>query len=223
MASRPARKPPAPRSRAPRGVSRAALVAVALEQIEAAGEAAFSVRGLAKALDLDPMTVLHHLGSREGALRLAADALIARLELPPPAEDWRAELASVAAAFRALARRHPRAFPLLLRFTATGPADYAQGERVYAALLRAGFAPARAAPLGLAFYAMVLGLAAAETGGMLQPATAAEAAEIAALDPAGFPATRALLAGFTNLDPAAAAAAGVAALIAGLAAASDAG
>jgi hypothetical protein len=66
---------------------------------------------------------------------------------------------------------------------------------------------------------MALGLAAAEAGGMLRPAGAAEAAEMDALDAARFPATRALAPHFRALDPEAAAAAGVAALLEGIAAA----
>lgn len=206
------------RARAPKGFSRDRLAAEALDLIERRGVAAFSIRGLASTVGLDPMTVLHHLGSRDAAVRLAGDQLLLRLALPPVSGDWRADLRAVAQAFRALAHRHPNAFPLLLRHTSTGPADYAQGERVYAALLAAGLDLEDAADLGLAFYALAIGLAAAETGGMLQPATAEETAELTALKAASHPATRMLIPSFLTLNPQRAATSGINAFLDGIAA-----
>jgi AcrR family transcriptional regulator len=205
-------------SRARKGVARETVIEAALELIDREGEAAFGVRPLAAALGLDPMTVLHHVGSRERAVRAAADLLLARLLLPPPSADWRAELTGVATAFRALALRHPRAFPLLLRFAATGPADYAQGERVYAALLASGLPEPRAAQLGLAFYALVIGLSAAEVGGMLHPASDEEARELASLDPATHPASVRLAPAFLGLVARDVAEAGVGTFLDGVAA-----
>lgn len=168
--------------------------------LSAEGEAAFSVRKLGAQLGVDPMTVLHHFRSRDELLRHVADRALATVELPLPSGDWRRDLRSVAAAYRDLAHRNPRLFHLHFRFHATGPADHASSEVVYRALRRAGLPDAEAAGLGLAFYAFILGYALAEAEGLLRPITDEDEQELAALDPLGYPATRALIPAFKALD-----------------------
>ena len=133
------------------------------------GESGFSVRKLGLCIGVDPMTVLHHFGSKDELLRAIADRALATVALPHPSNDWRADLRSVAAAYRDLAQRHPRLFHLHFRFHATGPADHASSEVVYRALRRAELPDADAAGLGLAFYAFLLGYALAEAEGLLAP------------------------------------------------------
>jgi AcrR family transcriptional regulator len=165
------------------------------------GEAGFSVRKLGARIGVDPMTVLHHFRSREELLRQIADRALTTVELPLPTTDWRADLRSVAAAYRDLAHRHPRLFHLHFRFHATGPADHASSEVVYRALRRTGLSDAEAAGLGLAFYAFILGYALAEAEGLLRPINEQDEAELRALDPLACPATQALIPAFKALDP----------------------
>jgi len=165
------------------------------------GEVAFSVRKLGGRIGVDPMTVLHHFGSKDELLRRIADRALASVELPTPSKHWRADLRNVAAAYRDLAHRHPRLFHLHFRFHATGPADHASSEVVYRALRTAGLVDAEAAGLGLAFYAFILGYALAEAEGLLKPISAEEETELRALDAATCPATVALIPAFRALDP----------------------
>src|SRR5262249_5271179 len=102
------------------------------------GEVGFSVRKLGVSIGVDPMTVLHHFGSKEELLRRIADRALASVELPLPSDNWRADLRNVAVAYRNLAHRHPRIFHLHFRFHATGPADHISSEVVYRALRSAG-------------------------------------------------------------------------------------
>lgn len=190
----------APASRAKKGIDPAAVREAAFRLLAEAGEAGFGVRPLAARLALDPMTVLHHGGSRDALLREAADRMLAELGDPPRAGDWRARLGAVADGFRGVARRFPLAFPAIVRFTATGPADYRHGEAVYGAMREAGLSPQDAAELGLAFYALVIGLALSEVQGTLRPAGAEEVAELTALPAAEHQATRALLPAFAALS-----------------------
>lgn len=164
------------------------------------GEADFSVRKLGAALGIDPMTVLHHFKSRDELLRLIADMALASVASPLPSGDWGQDLLAVANAYRDLARRFPRVFHLHFRFNATGPADHASSEVVYRAMRTTGLEDATAAGLGLAFYAFVLGFALAETEGLLHPLSETEEDELAALDPLGYPATRAFIPAFKALD-----------------------
>jgi AcrR family transcriptional regulator len=197
------------------------ILDAAFELLSAEGEAGFSVRKLGARIGVDPMTVLHHFGSKDELLRRIADRALATVELPVPGENWRADLRQVAAAYRDLAHRHPRIFHLHFRYHATGPADHASSEVVYRALRRAGLANADAAGLGLAFYAFILGYALAEAEGLLRPIGEDDETELKALDPLACPATLALIPAFKALDRDQAFDASVGAFIDGVAARVD--
>ena len=121
-----------PRGR--RGLDRNDILQAALVMLAKEGEASFSVRKLAAAIGVDPMTVLHHFHSKEALLRSIADRALAGVELPLPSGDWKKDLLNVANAYRALAQRYPKVFHLHFRFNATGPADHASSEVVYRAM-----------------------------------------------------------------------------------------
>jgi AcrR family transcriptional regulator len=205
-----------PRSRSRRGLERGALLDAAFAMLADEGEDGFSVRKLGARLGVDPMTILHHFGSKGELLRSIADKALTTVSLPNASGDWRCDLRLVADAYRDLAHRYPRLFHLHFRFHATGPADHVSSEVVYRALLSTGMPKTRAAGLGLAFYAFVLGFALAETEGLLLPVGAEEEAELRALDADAFPATLALIPAFKKLDPDAAFAAAIDAFIAGI-------
>jgi AcrR family transcriptional regulator len=190
----------ASRPRGRRGLDRNAILDAAFDMMSHVGEVGFSVRKLGSRIGVDPMTVLHHFGSKDELLREIADRALATVELPLPSADWCADLRRVAAAYRDLAQRHPRLFHLHFRFHATGPADHASSEVVYRALRRAGLIDAEAAGLGLAFYAFILGYALAEAEGLLRPISDEDEAELRALDPLACPATQALIPAFKALD-----------------------
>ena len=204
------------RRRGRRGLNRNAILEAAFDLLSREGETGFSVRKVSARIGVDPMTVLHHFGSKDELLRAIADRALETVALPHPSRDWRADLRNVAEAYRDLAHRHPRLFHLHFRFHATGPADHASSEVVYRALRRAGLPDADAAGLGLAFYAFLLGYALAEAEGLLRPIGADDEAELGALDPLAYPATRALIPAFKGLDRNAAFSASVDAFIDGV-------
>jgi AcrR family transcriptional regulator len=199
LSTQTARKPRS-RPRGRRGLDRDAILDAAFDMMSRVGEVDFSVRKLGSSIGVDPMTVLHHFGSKDELLRRIADRALATVELPPPSADWRADLRKVAAAYRDLAHRHPRLFHLHFRFHATGPADHTSSEVVYRAMRSAGLSDAEAAGLGLAFYAFILGYALAEAEGLLRPISEEDEAELRALDPLACPATQALIPAFKALD-----------------------
>ena len=203
--------------RAKRGVEKRDLLLAAFDLFAGEGEEGFSVRKLAARCGVDPMTVLHHFGSKNELLRLIADHAVTTVPMPAASGDWRQDLRAVADAYRDLAHRHPRVVHLHFRYHATGPADHVASEIVYAAMRRAGLSDDSAAGLGLAFYAFVLGFALAEAEGLLRPITASDEAELLALDADGYGATRALVPAFKTLDPDAAFDAATEAFIAGVA------
>jgi AcrR family transcriptional regulator len=214
--SRAMARKPKPKSRSPRGLDAETLLKAAFEQYATGGADGFSVRRLAAALGIDPMTVLHHFGTKEALLRRIADHALATLELPAPTGKPPADLRAVADAYRAFAHRYPKLFQLHFRYHATGPADHATSETVYRALLDMGHPAKSAAGLGLAFYAFVLGFALAEAEGLLKPPSAEEEDELSRLDDTAYPATRRLMPAFKTLDPDAAFEAAIGAFVTGL-------
>ncbi len=181
-----------------RGIRRQDLVEAALDMLAAEGEQNFSVRKLATVVGVDGMTILHHFKSREGLMRAVADAMVATLDIERPKGPWREILLEVAQRYRGLAVKYPKAFNIVSRYQTSGPADFELGEIVYAALLDAGFNEEDAADYGMALFTLAIGFGVVEVGGMLNPCTTEEMAEIEALDPRLFPVTRKLGPVFAN-------------------------
>ena len=168
----------------------------AVAVMEEEGPGGFSVRKVAALIGCDVMAVLYHYKSKEGLERAMADALNARLVPVDPDAPWRTRLAELAWQYRALALTFPKTFPLLLRFWVTGPADYHHAEMVYQALDEAGLTDEEIVDCCFGWYASVLGLAAAEAGGLLQPASAEMLAEAESLSPDDYPMNVRLLPAF---------------------------
>lgn len=194
-----------------------AILEAAFELFAEEGESGFSIRKLAASVGIDPMTVLHHFRSKDELLRALADHAVRGVEIPLATASWQNDLKAVANTFRSLAHRYPRIFHLHFRYHATGPADHVASEIVYCAMRRAGLPDDRAAGLGLAFYAFVLGFALAEAEGLLRPINEADEAELDALDAGAYKATRALIPALKALDPDLAFSASMDAFIAGVA------
>ncbi|MGU7770935.1 TetR/AcrR family transcriptional regulator [Burkholderia sp. MR1-5-21] len=187
----------------PRGLDKDAIVAAALSLLEDVGETAFSVRKLAQAVGCDPMSVLYHFKSKEGLSRAIANALSRSLVPVDESLPWRERLRDLARQYRALALRYPAAFALLQRHVSTGPADLAHVETVHRALADAGIAHAALPCVCVGWYASVIGLAAAEAGGLTRPANDVELAEMAALSDADQPLVKSAAPRYARLDPAA--------------------
>lgn len=187
----------------PRGLDKEAIVAAALALLEDVGEAAFSVRKLAQSVGCDPMSVLYHFKSKEGLSRAIANALSRSLVPVDAALPWRKRLRDLARQYRALALRYPAAFALLQRHMSTGPADLAHIEAVHRALADAGIPRAALPSVCVGWYASVIGLAAAEAGGLTRAANDVELAEMEALSDAAHPLVKAAAPLYAQLDPAA--------------------
>ncbi|WP_175914331.1 TetR/AcrR family transcriptional regulator [Burkholderia metallica] len=185
----------------PRGLDKDAIVAAALALLEEVGEAAFSVRKLAQSVGCDPMSVLYHFKSKDGLSRAIANALSRSLVPVDAAQPWRERLRDLARQYRALALRYPAAFALLQRHMSTGPADLAHIEAVHRALADAGIPRAALPSVCVGWYASVIGLAAAEAGGLTRAANDVELAEMEALPDAGHPLVNAAAPLYAQLDP----------------------
>ncbi|WP_040785582.1 TetR/AcrR family transcriptional regulator C-terminal domain-containing protein [Nocardia pneumoniae] len=146
MAEIPNRRPD--RASAGRGnspVTRAAVLAAALEIIDRDGVDGLSMRRLAEAVGRDPMVIYRHVSNKAAVLDGVAEIVFAQLAVDAADPDWAAQLRVVARDFRRLALAHPRVVPLLV----TRPLSTPLGLRPYAVvrpledilqlLTRAGF------------------------------------------------------------------------------------
>ncbi|MEV6986210.1 TetR/AcrR family transcriptional regulator C-terminal domain-containing protein [Sphaerisporangium sp. NPDC051017] len=141
----------------------------ALRLIDAAGVDALSMRKLAADLDVNPMSLYHHVPNKTGLLRGASALAGSRLRLPPDdGTPWQDQLRALAHAYRCLARAHPslwsyvNAHPELLD---------REGEMwtVYTRILVAAGVPSdRLVHTRKVLFTFVLGFLTAEAGGVLE-------------------------------------------------------
>jgi AcrR family transcriptional regulator len=105
----------------------------ALKLIDAEGLESFSTRKLGARLGCEAMAIYWYYPSKEALLDAVVDELMAQVGRAKTNEkDWVEVLREIARAYRALARKHPNAFPLIAtrRFTTEG--TYELLERLFA-------------------------------------------------------------------------------------------
>lgn len=72
-----------------------------------------TIRRLADALDTKPMTIYHHLPSKDAILDGMVDRVFAEIDRPPPDLAWRPAMRHRCVSARAVLSRHPWAVPLM--------------------------------------------------------------------------------------------------------------
>ena len=100
---------------------------------------AFTIRKLAEALEVKPMTIYHHLPNKEAIVDGMVDRVFAEIDAPPPDLDWKTAIRHRTASAREVLARHPWATPLMDSRTSPGPATLAHHDAVLGCLRAAGF------------------------------------------------------------------------------------
>jgi AcrR family transcriptional regulator len=114
------------------------VAAAALAFMDEHGLEALTVRGLGASMGVEGMALYRHFPSKAAILDAVAELLILELVVTPSGEGWKARALQVGRDYRAISRRHPRAFPLLgMRRFAT-PRSLALLDRIFFALLSSG-------------------------------------------------------------------------------------
>jgi len=98
-------------ARAP--LTRERILDAALAQIDRDGLPAFSLRGLGAALGCEPMSLYHYFPSKAHLQDALVDTALASLLTDSGDTDPLDRLRAMAQSYRALARRHPKLFPLI--------------------------------------------------------------------------------------------------------------
>lgn len=94
-------------------MSRARILATALDLVDQDGLEALTMRRLADQLRVDPMSIYNHIDGKDALLDGLADALWDQVEPPRRDSNWKEGFRSLAASLRSLAHAHPHAYALL--------------------------------------------------------------------------------------------------------------
>ncbi|MGW7263164.1 TetR/AcrR family transcriptional regulator [Streptomyces sp. NPDC054842] len=127
----------------PSGLDRDRITQATVRLLDAEGLARFSMRRLAAELNVTAMSVYWYVDTKDDLLELALDAAFGELD-PPDAgsgEDWRDQLRSLAAGYRALLVRHPWVSPLIGNFLNIGPHSMAFSHCVQQIIRDTGLPP----------------------------------------------------------------------------------
>jgi TetR/AcrR family transcriptional regulator, tetracycline repressor protein len=121
-------------------LSRAAIVAAALELVGREGFDALTMRAVAAELGMGAMSLYRHFQGRGDLVAAVLDEVLGSIPLDLNEEDgWQAQFATLARAHRAMLHRVPSAIPYFLATPTTGPYAARFGETVLGVLKRAGF------------------------------------------------------------------------------------
>ena len=99
-------------------LTRERIIETAIELADRDGPAALTMRRLGQALDVEAMSLYHHVNGRDDLLEGMVSHLVDDVQVPAtdrlgPADGWQAFLQHVAHDIRALAVEHPHLFPLV--------------------------------------------------------------------------------------------------------------
>lgn len=111
--------------RTKRPLDRDRVVRAAMRIADREGLRAITMRRVGDEVGVEAMSLYHHFRGKEELVAAMSDLLVAEIDVPPPTDDWKADLRARALAARAMRRRHPWA-----------PALLGSGPRVGGALLR---------------------------------------------------------------------------------------
>jgi AcrR family transcriptional regulator len=108
----------------------------ALALADRIGVTDLTIRRLAETLDSKPMTIYHHVPSKEEILDGIVDLVFAEIELPDPDLDWKPAVRARCVSAREVLGRHPWAVPLMESRRSPGPATLQHHDAVLACLRR---------------------------------------------------------------------------------------
>ena len=187
---------------AARPLSRERVLRAAFAIADKRGLDAVTMRSVAAKLNVEAMSLYHHVPSKKAMLNGLVDLLVQVADLPRgdvTAEEW---IRGSAEGLRALARKHPRLVDLLS--SRTVPLDDPEAARPFeaglAAFMRTGRDLAQAFAAVQAVALSLLAMTHLEAVAVLDPGAASEASGVDALPADEFPLLHQVSATGTELD-----------------------
>src|SRR4051812_3185671 len=151
------------RPRRPRGsLSADVIVAAAFRVADARGMSGLTFQALGAELQAHPTAIYRHFRSKDDLLLALIDALHAEAlaGLPPPTDDWAADLTEIAMQTHAAFMRHPMVGAIAAPRTARREHEFRSVELKIGCLLRAGLDLDDAARYHRVFADVILGVSA---------------------------------------------------------------
>ncbi len=121
-----------------RKLSKGRIVEAALALADETGMERLTIRRLADALGVGPMSVYHYFPNKEAIIDAMVDAVFAQIALPPEDEHWKPALRIRCLSVRDVLGRHRWAPPYMESRTSPGPATLRHHDAVLGCLRRGG-------------------------------------------------------------------------------------
>ena len=165
---------PVLRARARKALSRERIVEAALALVERDGLEALSMRNLGTALGCEAMSLYHFFPSKQHLVDALVDHAIASIEFPPAKLKPVEQMKRVTRAYRAMAHRYARLYPVIGVHRLNTPTGVRFIERVLAIAYAATGDYEKAARAFRAIGYYLMGAAMDETAGYAKGPSAAE-------------------------------------------------
>lgn len=143
-------------------LSRERIIDAALSLIDAEGLDAVSMRTLAARLDVQAMSLYHHVANKAALFDGLHERLLLGMQVEVEGLGWEDALRQLARAYRAIAIAHPRAFGLLATRPLSTPQEVAHIAPALAVLGAAGLSAAEQLFVVNLFFSSLNGLLLAE-------------------------------------------------------------
>jgi AcrR family transcriptional regulator len=131
----------------------------AVDLADRIGVEALTIRRLADDLGVSPMTIYHHVPSKDAIVDGMVDLVFAQIDLPPRGEHWKSAARRRCVSARAVLNRHPWAPALMESRTNPGPATLRHHEEMLACFRRGGLTLQMTAHAGALLDSYVYGFA----------------------------------------------------------------
>jgi TetR/AcrR family tetracycline transcriptional repressor len=134
------RRPGRPRASKADGVTKEKIVAAALAQLDAHGLAAFSVRDVARSLNVYHATIFWHFGTRNQLLAQMVAFVLKDLQPPGRGRGWQDWLRELFRRYRSAIQAHPNIAPVIgAQLVSNAHIDFMLIETLLEVLTEAGF------------------------------------------------------------------------------------
>lgn len=119
-------------------LSRDRVLATAVAMADDIGVEALTMRKLAAALDVKPMSIYYHVDGKEQILDGMVEIVFGEIALPPEDVDWKSAIRTRCISAREVLNRHRWATPIMESRTSPGPATLTHHDAVIGCLRRGG-------------------------------------------------------------------------------------
>jgi AcrR family transcriptional regulator len=122
-----------------RPISAERVIGGAVALADEIGINAFTIRKLADAIDVKPMTIYHYVPNKEAIIDGMVNQVFSEIDLPPDNLEWRPAVLVRARSMRRVLAKHPWAPPLMESRTSPGGATLQHHDAVLGCFRTAGF------------------------------------------------------------------------------------